>query len=86
MFGDLVEHILGEIVKGDVEMRTGDIAAGLETRPQEKILKPFRNFGVLCNGRKSREVCGYMLERACSSVLVTYCVRQPMARLQYPRR
>jgi hypothetical protein len=35
MFGDIVELILGEIVKGDVEMRTGDIAAGLETRPLE---------------------------------------------------
>ena len=58
IFGDLVKLILGEIVKGDVEMRTGNIAAGLETRPLEKIFKPFRNFGVLSNGRESREVCG----------------------------
>jgi hypothetical protein len=49
MFGELVELILGEIVKGNVEMRTGDIAAGLETRPPEEILKPFQNFGVLSN-------------------------------------
>jgi hypothetical protein len=62
MFGDLVKLILGEIVKGDVEMRTGDIAAGLETSPLEKVLKPFRNFGILSNGGKSREVCDYMLE------------------------
>lgn len=62
MFGDLIELILGEIVKGDVEMRTRDIAAGLETRPLEKILKPFHNFSVLSNGGESREVCGYMLE------------------------
>lgn len=62
MFGDLVELILGETVKSDVEMWTGDIAAGLETRPLEKILEPFRDFGVLSNGRESREVCGYMLE------------------------
>ena len=62
MLGDLVKLIFGEIVKSDVEMRTGHIAAGLETRPLEKILKPFRNSGVLSNGGESREVCGYMLE------------------------
>jgi hypothetical protein len=61
-FGGLFELILGKIVEGDVEMRTGDIAAGLETRSLEKILKPFPNFGVLSNGRNSREACGYMLE------------------------
>jgi hypothetical protein len=49
MFRDLVELILGKIVKGDVEMRTRNIAAGLETRPLEKIPKPFRNLGILSN-------------------------------------
>jgi hypothetical protein len=62
MFSDLVELLLGEIVKGDVKMGTGDIAASFETRPLEKILKPFHNIGVLSNGGDSREVCGYMLE------------------------
>jgi hypothetical protein len=43
MFGDLVELILGERVEGDVEMRTGNIPTGFETRPLEKLLKPFRD-------------------------------------------
>lgn len=60
MFGDLVKLILGETIQGDVEMRAGDIAACLKTRPLEKFLKPFHNFGVLCNRRYSREVCKYM--------------------------
>ena len=62
MFSNLVELILREIVKVDVEMRTGHIATGLKTRPLKKILKPFRNFGVLGNGGESREVCGCVLE------------------------
>jgi hypothetical protein len=86
MFGDLVELILGELVEGDVEMRTGDIATGFETRPLEKILKPSRDLGVLSDGMDSREVCGCMLEREWSNVLLTYCVRPPKARLRYPQR
>lgn len=85
MFGDLVELILGEIVESDVEMGTRDIAAGLESRPLEKVVKPFQNFGVLSNGGESREVYGYMLECVFSKVLLNYYMRQPMARLRYPR-
>lgn len=50
MLGNLVKLVLGETVEGDMKMRTGDIAAGLETRPVKKIFEPFRNFGVLSNG------------------------------------
>jgi len=62
MLSDFVELILREIIKGDVEMRTRNIAASLETRPLQKFFKPFRNFGVLSDGGNSREVCEYMLE------------------------
>jgi hypothetical protein len=86
MFRDFVELILGELIEGDVEMRTGDIATSFETRPLEKILKPFRDFRVLSNGRDSTEICGYVLERAWSKMLMTYCVRPPTARLRYPQR